>query len=408
MRDPKSAATGNWPTLLGAFLYFDTSFMVWMLPGTLAIFIAGALKLNPAQTGLLVALPQLSGSILRILLGIASDGFGTRRVAIVAMWLTLGALLFGWLSNASFVSVCIAALALGIAGASFAVAIPLASAWYPPTAQGLVLGITTAGNSGTVVAAAFAPRLAEHFGWQPVFGLALIPVGLMLLAFCLSAHEAPSQPALRKASDYFKIALEPETWRLSLLYSVTFGGFVGLASFLPVFLFEQYGVTPAKGGSLAALCVLAGSVSQPLGGFLADRGGGVRVLSCVLPAVALLALLLAAHPTLVVGAWLLTIIVAGLGAGSGAVLQLVPGRIGKAVGVTRAVGVATGIIGAAAGLGGFVLPSLLSAARQWTGNFAGGMALFATMAILAWRLVATAQRLLRNDPAGARLRVASR
>src|SRR5438132_11139667 len=159
-----------------SFLYFDTSFMVWTLMGALGVFITQAFHLTPAQKGMLVAIPLLGGSILRIVLGVATDHFGPRRTGIAGLCLTLLPLLWGWLHSNSATDLVGIGLLLGVAGASFAVALPLASRWYPPQHQGLALGIAGAGNSGTVFAALFAPRLAEHFGWRPVFGFAAIPI----------------------------------------------------------------------------------------------------------------------------------------------------------------------------------------------------------------------------------------
>ena len=144
---------GHWPTLLCAFVYFDTSFMVWTLLGSLGVFIAQDFHLTPGSKGLLVAVPLLGGSILRVVLGIATDHFGPRRVGLAGLALTLVPLWWGWLHSTSLGDLAGIGLMLGVAGASFAVALPLASRWYPPQSQGLDLGIAGAGNSGTVFAA---------------------------------------------------------------------------------------------------------------------------------------------------------------------------------------------------------------------------------------------------------------
>ena len=368
---------GHWPTLLCSLLYFDTSFMVWTLMGALGVFIAQAFHLTSAQKGLLVATPLLGGSILRIVLGVATDHFGPRRVGIAALTLTLVPLCWGWLHSASTTDLVGIGLLLGVAGASFAVALPLASRWYPPQLQGFALGIAGAGNSGTVLSALFAPRLAEHFGWRAVFGLATIPILFTLLVFWLFARESPDSPPPKSFRNYLALLKEPDVWWFNGFYMVTFGGFVGLASFLPIFFFDQYGVSRVQAGSFAAACVFAGSLLRPLGGLLADRLGGIKVLSFLYIAIALLLLELSTLPALPIAVVSLFLLMACLGTGNGSVFQLVPQRFGKEIGV------ATGVVGAAGGLGGFFLPTMLGALKGLQGSYGAGLLLFALVAASA-------------------------
>lgn len=392
--------SGHWPTLLCSFLYFDVSFMVWTLMGALGVFVAQAFHLTPAQKGLLVAIPLLGGSILRVVLGVATDHFGPRKVGMTGLILTMVPLLWGWLHSTSIADLAGMGLMLGVAGASFAVALPLASRWYPPQLQGLALGIAGAGNSGTVLAAFFAPRLAEAFGWRAVFGLALIPVAIALAIFSAFARESPVRPAAKPLSGYLRILKEIDVWRFNAFYMVTFGGFVGLASFLPMFFFDQYGVTRVQAGAFAALCVFAGSLLRPLGGFMADRLGGIRVL-CTLYAIAALLLLgLASMPPLPVAVTLLFLIMACLGTGNGSVFQLVPQRFG------REIGVATGVVGAAGGLGGFFLPTLLGMMKSLSGSYASGLVLFALAAVVAMLALLRVRQEWRTGWARADLEVA--
>lgn len=369
--------SGHWPTLLCSFLYFDTSFMVWTLMGALGVFVAQAFHLSPGQKGLLVAIPLLGGSVLRIVLGIATDHFGPRKTGIAGLTLTLIPLLWGWLHCNSIADLVGIGLLLGVAGASFAVALPLASRWYPPQFQGLALGIAGAGNSGTVLAALFAPRLAEHFGWRAVFGLATIPILLTLGVFWMFAKESPERPPAKSLKSYLDLLKERDVWWFNAFYMVTFGGFVGLASFLPIFFFDQYGITRVQAGGFAALCVFAGSLLRPLGGFLADRVGGTRVLCFLYGIVALLLLALASLPPLSAAVAILFMIMACLGTGNGSVFQLVPQRFGKEIGV------ATGVVGAAGGLGGFFLPTILGSLKSMQGSYAAGLLLFAFVAACA-------------------------
>ena len=369
--------SGHWPSLLCAFLYFDTSFMLWTLLGALGVFIAQSFHLSPGQKGLLVAIPLLGGAVLRIVLGVATDHFGPRKVGLAGMTLTFIPLLWGWRHSGSLGDMWAVGLLLGIAGASFAVALPLASGWYPARFQGLALGIAGAGNSGTVFAALFAPRLAQHFGWRPVFGLAMVPLLIVLVVFALLAQDGPMKSAPKPLASYLKILSQRDIWRFNGFYMVTFGGFVGLASFLPIFFFDQYGVTKVQAGSFAALCVFAGSFLRPLGGYLADRAGGIRVLSVLYGCVAILLVALAALPGLATALPLLFATMACLGTGNGSVFQLVPQRFGNEIGV------ATGIVGAAGGLGGFFLPTILGFLKGLTGSYTAGLMVFALAAVFA-------------------------
>jgi NNP family nitrate/nitrite transporter-like MFS transporter len=358
--------SGHPPTLAMSFLYFDVSFMVWVLIGVLSVYIAGDFSLSPSQKGLLVALPILGGSIARLPMGLLVDRIGARKTGIVGQLIVILPLLWAWRAGNSLPQMMSLGVLLGVAGGSFAVALPLASRWYPPEHQGLAMGIAGAGNSGTVLSALFAPRLAEMYGWHNVFGLALIPVGLTLLLFILVVRESPTQPEPKPFSAYLQLLKHRQTLWFCLLYGFTFGGFVGLASFLVIIFHDQYGLAKVTAGTLTALCVFSGSFMRPVGGFLADRYGGLRVLAFVLVAASLLLGLTALKPGLIAGTALLFAVMACLGAGNGSVFQIVPQRFRKEIGV------ATGVIGSAGGLAGFLLPSLLGVLKEVTGSYGAG------------------------------------
>lgn len=368
--------SGNPATLFSAFLYFDVSFMVWVLLGALGVFISKDFGLSATQKGLLVALPILGGSILRIPMGILTERIGPKRTGIIGMVITLLPLFLGWLFATNLTQLMAVGLLLGVAGASFAVALPLASRWYPKEHQGLAMGIAGAGNSGTVLAALFAPRLAEYFGWQGVMGLAAIPVLITLLIFVLLAKDSPEQPMPKGLANYLALLKEKDTFRFCFFYSITFGGFVGLASFLVIFFHDQYGLSRVMAGNFAAICVFAGSFFRPFGGYLADRFGGVKMLTVLFAAIALLALGIAALPPLPIATALLFFVMLSLGMGNGSVFQLVPQRFRSEIGV------ATGVIGAAGGLGGFFLPAILGYSKDVSGSYGTGFALFALVSVL--------------------------
>jgi NNP family nitrate/nitrite transporter-like MFS transporter len=362
---------GHTPTLIGAFSYFSVSCMAWLIPGALANSIASDFGLSDAQTGLMVALPVLGGAVLRLVLGHLADRIGARRAAMLGMLLSTLPLLLGWLWADRFADILLVGLLLGVAGASFAAALPLASRWYPPRFQGLVMGIAGAGNGGTALATFFGPRLAAAWGWHAVFGLALLPLLATLAVFAIFVEDSPAQPPPRPLSDYIAVLKLGDTWWFCFFYAITFGGFVGLASFLNVFFLNQYGLSKVEAGNFATLCVIAGSTLRPLGGYLADRFGGVRVLTGLYLVAGATTLGMSALPPLSAGTALLFAAMTALGMGNGCVFQIVPQRFSKEIGVV------TGIVGAAGGLGGFVLPMVLGILKQTTGSFGGGFLGFA-------------------------------
>src|SRR5262245_51851137 len=362
---------GHLPSLFCAFLYFDISFMVWVLLGALANAVVPDFGMSAGDKGLMVAVPILGGAVLRVVLGVMTDRWGAKRTGMIGLVLTLVPLLLGWLWADSFPKVLLVGLLLGVAGASFAAALPLASRWYPPRYQGLAMGIAGAGNSGTALATFFGPGLAEWFGWHAVFGLALIPVAVTLALFAVLAKDSPNQPPPKPLSAYGAVLRQRDTWWFCLFYSVTFGGFVGLASYLSIFFFDQYELSRVHAGYFTTLCVIAGSFLRPVGGYLSDRLGGVRMLVALYGGVGVLMLGMALLPPLPVAVGLLFLGMGLLGMGNGSVFQLVPLRFPKEIGVI------TGIVGAAGGFGGFFLPTLLGYLKGLTGSYGAGFGVFA-------------------------------
>jgi MFS transporter, NNP family, nitrate/nitrite transporter len=383
---------GSFRTLFSAFLYFDISFMVWVMLGALGAIIADQFHLTPAQKGLMVSIPLLGGTLLRIPMGILSDRYGSRRVAMAGQVITLIPLVWGWLYANSMNEIYALGILLGVAGASFAVALPLASRWYPPQYQGLVMGIAGAGNSGTVIATFFAPRLAKMYGWHAVFGIALIPMVLMAIAFFFMAKDAPVPYVKKKLGAYFAPIKSRDAILFSLFYSITFGGFVGLASFLPIFFTDQFKLDKISAGNCTAACVMAGSFVRPIGGYLADRFGGVNVLTGIYGVIGSLALAISIMPGLELTLALFIAMMLALGVGNGSVFQLVPLRFKSEVGVI------TGFVGAFGGLGGFLLPNLLGSLKGMTQTYATGFVVFASLALTAGMLLFWINAIVwRND-----------
>ncbi|MCP1616633.1 NNP family nitrate/nitrite transporter-like MFS transporter [Pseudomonas sp. SLBN-26] len=371
---------GHTPTLFAAFLYFDLSFMVWYVLGPLGVQIATDLGLTTQQRALMVATPILAGAVLRFLMGLLADRTSPRSAGLLGQVIVIGALFGAWqLGIHSYEQALLLGVFLGFAGASFAVALPLASQWYPPQHQGKALGIAGAGNSGTVLAALFAPGLAALYGWNNVFGLALVPLVLTLAIFAIAARNAPNRPAPKALGDYLKALGDRDSWWFMFFYSVTFGGFLGLASTLPGYFHDQYGLEPVTAGYYTAACVFAGSLMRPIGGAFADRIGGIRTLLVVYTLASLCIAAVGFHLGSVFAALALFVIaMLSLGAGNGAVFQLVPQRFHKEIGVM------TGLIGMAGGIGGFCLTAGLGAIKQHTGDYQLGLWLFASLGLLAW------------------------
>jgi len=373
--DKKSfIASGHLPTLLSAFLYFDVSFMVWIIFGPMTPFIADQIHLTATEKGLLTAIPLLGGSMFRPVLALLADRVGGRRAGLIGLSLTLVPLILGWHFATTLWQFYSVGFLLGVAGASFAVALPLAGRWYPAEHQGLAMGIAGAGNSGTLIITFFGPRLAQHFGWHSVFGLALIPVALVLAIFFFTARNSPSMSAPRPWNKYTQLLAQGDTWRLCFLYSLTFGGFLGLASFLTVFFHDQYHLTKVQAGDYTTLVVLSGSFLRPVGGWLSDKVGGYRLLLGLFAGVAVGVMILSTLPPLAVVMPMLFLSMGMLGMGNGAVFQMAPQRFFSDIELI------TGIVGAAGGLGGFFLPSALGALKDLSGSYGTGLLCFASLA----------------------------
>jgi len=371
---------GHSPTLVAALLYFDVSFMAWVMLGPIAPFLRAELGLTATEQGLLTAIPLLGGSLFRPVMGVLGDRIGGRRTGLLGMVLTLVPLWCGWQFATDAWHFYAIGFLLGIAGASFAVALPLASRWYPAEYQGLAMGIAGAGNSGTLLATLFAPRLAERFGWAATFGFAMVPLLVVFVIFALLAKDSPSRRAVTSMRDYVGVLRESDTVSLSFLYCLTFGGFVGLASFLTTFFHEQYQLTRVAAGDFTTVVVVAGSFLRPVGGWLSDRLGGFRLLVFLLAGFSVCLASVAMGPSVHVAVALLFVGMGLLGMGNGAVFQLVPQRFPDRIGIV------TGVVGAAGGLGGFFLPTVLGAGKDLTGSYSAGLFVFAA-AFLAGTVV---------------------
>jgi NNP family nitrate/nitrite transporter-like MFS transporter len=265
----------------------------------------------------------------------------------------------------------------------------------------MVMGIAGAGNMGVVLDSLFVPWIAEHFGWQAVFGALLVPVVIVFLLYTWMAKDAPDRPAPVTFANYAAVLKDADTWWFMFFYSITFGGFVGLGNALPLYFSTWYHVSGVTAGLMVALVVFAGSLFRPIGGIVADRIGGIRALQVLFMIVSLSYLAISFLPqgpapdaqvlaAAKVGGWglwdmpgiawlavlLFFVGAMALGMGNGSVFQLVPLRFRKEIGVM------TGLVGAAGGLGGFVLAKTLGWSKATTGDFALGFWIFSALALV--------------------------
>ncbi len=427
-----SLKSGNWKALLACFLYFDTGFTTWVMFGPLAPFISKQLTLTPTQAGFLVAVPVLAASIVRVTLGNLFQSVSGRKLALMSISLSaVPAFVLLLPVTPTYTLLLVLGVFLGIGGASFAVALPMAGSSYPPRVQGLVLGLAAAGNIGAVLDGFLFPGLAQEFGWQraTVAVLPLLALAAVTVFFWAEDRSAKSGDAKRayigsamafvglialvllvdgglfgqgKAGQlllpvfgsalalavlprkYLAVLAERDTWVIMLVYSITFGGFVGMSSYVSLLLTTQYGLSKLDAGFLMAGLSFTGAMVRPVGGWVADRVSGVRVLLVLLVAIAICNVSFAVlMPPLAGGAALLFGLYVCFGLGNGATFQLVPHRWrGKT-------GVMTGIIGAAGGIGGFYLPVVMGIAKETTGSYQMGFATFGVLATLAFVLVVT-------------------
>ncbi|MBP8144151.1 MFS transporter [Pseudorhodoferax sp.] len=369
------AKAGHWPTLFAAFLYFDFCFAIWVLNGAMAPFISESFGLTPAQKGFMISVPILAGALMRFPLGVLAQYIGRKNAALVEMSLIVAALGFGFFLVDSYDAVLAMGVLLGIAGASFGVALSLGSGWYPAKYKGLAMGIAGAGNSGTVLAVLFAPPLAQKFGWQAVYGIAAATMLLPMLVMALMAKEPPDVEH-QSFRQHIGCLFEKDGWAFSLIYIVTFGGFIGLASFLPTYFHDQFKVSKIEAGQLTMLATLMGSAVRVVGGALSDRIGGVHTLSGVLllSALSLVACGFAGG-SLVLTTLCFMLCFAAFGAGNGALFQLVPLRW------PLSTAVAGSMIGEVGALGGGFIPNAMGQSMQHSGSYLWGFLAFALLAL---------------------------
>ncbi|WP_296446178.1 MFS transporter [Rhodoferax sp. UBA5149] len=369
--------SGHSPTLFAAFLYFTFSCSIWVLNGAMAPFISETFNLSPAQKGLMLSIPILAGALMRFPLGILSQYIGRKKATLVEMSLIAVAMLFGFFFVKTFNNLLAMGVLLGIAGASFGVALSLGAGSFPPRNKGLAMGLVGAGNVGTAVSVLIAPPLAQAFGWVAVYGMAAVAISIPMVVMIVFAKEPDDLDAHASFKEHIACLFEKDGWAFSLIYAVTFGGFIGLATFLPTYYYDQFGVSKVQAGQLTMLAAFMGAALRVFGGWISDRWGGINTLSVVLLTVAATLLLCGlAGGSLVATTLLVMLCFSALGAGNGALFQLVPLRW------PLATAVAGSMIGEFGALGGGLVPNAMGLSKQYAGSYAWGFVIFAVLALV--------------------------
>ena len=369
-----------WSVLIVSTLAFTVCFMVWMMFGVIGIPIRKMLGLNATEFGLLTAMPVLTGSLVRVPLGIWTDRFGGRIVMACLMAVTVPAI---WLMSyaTEYWHFIVIGLFVGLAGGAFSVGTPYVARWFPKQRQGMAMGVYGAGNSGAAVNKFVAPVLLVAIGWAIVPQVyAAIMLGTLVL-FWFFSHSDPSHlvPSHVKFTDQLKALKDPKVLKYCQYYSIVFGGYVALALWMVQYYIGEYGLDIRVAALLAACFSLPGGVLRAVGGVLSDKYGAHNVTWWVMW-VSWISLFLLSYPqteftiatvsgpkTFVIGlnvyafTGLMFILGIAWAFGKASVFKYIandyPGNIGAI----------SGIVGLAGGLGGFVLPILFGALVDLTG-----------------------------------------
>ena len=383
---------------------FTVCFAVWTIFSIIGVQIKQDLGLNDTQFGLLVGTPILTGSLIRLILGIWTDQYGGRIVYTAVM---LSAAVATWVLTFAYdyPTFLLAALGVGIAGGSFAVGVAYVSKWYPKEQQGTALGIFGAGNVGAAVTKFAAPFIMVAYGWKTVASVWAIAIAVMAVVFWLATKDDPQLLARRRSGakpEPILAMLAPlkniQVWRFSLYYFFVFGAFVALALWLPRYLIGVYGVEITTAGMIGAAYSIPASIFRAYGGHLSDVYGARRVMYWTFGVAIAVCFILSYPPTqytvtgirgpvtftLQTGLVAFTVLVFVLGffmsLGKAAVYKHIP------VYYPNHVGSVGGVVGLVGGLGGFVLPILFGVLNDLTGIWQSCfMALFAISTIaLVW------------------------
>lgn len=381
-----------WLMLAVATIGFALNFWAWALLSPLAPRLKDDLGLGSFEQSLLVAIPVVVGSLGRIPVGALTDRFGGRVMFPLVSSATIVPVLFlGLAGHSSLPALLFGGFFLGVGGTAFAIGVPLVSGWFPPERRGLAIGVFGAGMGGTAISALTTVKLVDGLGMASTFlitagALAAYTVVAALVLRDAPGRRVPTEPSTRQLADTLRLRV---TWQASALYAVAFGGYVAFSVYLPTYLKTDYGLSQADAANRMAGFVLLAVLMRPVGGWLSDRVGPIRVLAGSLAVVAAGALVQSAGPPLVpMGTVAFLSLAAALGAGSGATFALLAmlapaGRVGSV----------TGVVGAAGGLGGFLPPLVMGSLYGAFGSYSLGLVLLALVAGAALGFTVTGVRL---------------
>nr|WP_246136518.1 MFS transporter [Leekyejoonella antrihumi] len=373
---------------------FALNFWAWALLSPLGPLFrqTGSLgSLSESDVALLVAVPVVVGSVGRIGVGALTDRYGGRVMFPLISAVTIVPILFlSFVALSSYVLILVGGFVLGIAGTSFAVGVPFVNAWFPPEQRGFAVGLFGAGMGGTAISALTTVQLYTNLGHHAPFLItaALLAVYAVVAWFML--RDAPGR-VVPTTSFTTRLAANlrlPITWQASVLYGASFGGYVAFSVYLPAYLKTAHHLAAADAANRMAGFVVVAVVLRPVGGWLSDRIGAVRVLASSFAVVVVCAAVVSPAPPLhVIGTFAFLAMAAALGAGSGATFALVaqvtdPARVGGV----------TGIVGAAGGLAGFVPPLVMGYIYGRTDSYAIGLWLLSATAALTLVLTLTVVR----------------
>ena len=392
---PRAAGSGT-PVLMlvMATVGFAVNFWAWALISPLGPKFrdTGQLgQLSESDVALMVAIPVLVGSVGRILVGGLTDRYGGRVMFPLISALTIAPVLFlAFFALDSYPLILVGGFFLGIAGTSFAVGVPFVNAWFPPEKRGLATGVFGAGMGGTAISALTTVQIWDGLGHKVPFLLTASALAIYAVAAWFILRDAPGrQVPTTSLMQRLKVnARLPITWQASILYAVSFGGYVAFSVYLPAYLKVAHGLSPADASTRMAGFVLVAVIMRPVGGWLSDRFSTTNVLAGSFAVVTVCAVVAATLPPLDIrGTSAFLVMAAALGAGSGATFALI-----AQVTEPAKVGGVTGLVGAAGGLGGFVPPLLMGYVYGRTESYAIGLVMLAVTAALTLLLTLTVVR----------------
>ncbi|MBI4435942.1 MAG: NarK/NasA family nitrate transporter [Candidatus Omnitrophica bacterium] len=343
---------------------FGIAFALWGSVAGAAPLLKNLWGLKPLETGFLVALPVILGSLGRIPAGFLTDRWGPRLVMSLILGFSGLCALAIALFRLDYHAMLGLAMLMGVSGTTFAIGVAHVSPWYPQVRQGRALGIFGLGNLGQSVAIFGIPFFALLGSWKIGFLILGLASLIWAVIYFAKAKERPLASRARRSwketLSFFKAS--PRALILSLYYFLTFGGFVAMSVYLPTLLRDQFLLNPHEAGIHTAVFILLATLMRPLGGYVADRAGGERVLYFVFLGIAGASLLLMTKEIRVFSLGALSFALSA-GLGNGAIFKLVPQYF------PNETGTATGLVGAAGGIGGFFPPLIMSLSLQLYGNY---------------------------------------